>query len=310
MNKTPKKEAIKLSKLMAMTLGEDRFPVDVAMLAKEISRNNPDPIDKVVGSDLPGCEGMLRPHSKRPAWHIVYSNDPKYSGRNRFTMAHELAHYQLHRPVLTEQNYKKGKLDRKALFQCQPMQQEAWKKAERNREEEADTFASFLLMPIDDYRAQVSGQGMSVDLLEHVTNRYGVSLTAAVRKWIEFTDTRAVMVVSRDGFALWGRASKAALVSGIFISSGMPLPELVTSEIDNSKPGFLSRTPLERPKGVWYFSQKSEPVQELTLRSEFLDMSITILQFQKTHFSDFDEAPHDWDAFDQFTSSDQFATRK
>lgn len=300
MKRAPQKEAIRLSTLLKMTLGEDRFPVDVALLAREISKNNPDPIDKVVGGDLPGFEGMLRPHSKRPAWHIVYNDDPRYDGRNRFTMAHELGHYQLHRPVLTEQNYRSGALDTDTLFQCKPMQSNAWRESEQQREEEADTFASFLLMPIDDYRAQVSGQNMSAEMLDHVTDRYGVSLTAAALKWIDFTDTRAAMVVSRDGFALWGRASKSAYKSGIFVRSGMALPELVTREIDSSSRGFLSDTPVERPKGVWFFSRGSETLQELTLRSEFLDISISILQFQATPFLTTDEDPSDWDTVDQF----------
>ncbi|MGH1467214.1 MAG: ImmA/IrrE family metallo-endopeptidase [Cognatishimia sp.] len=308
MKKTPRKEAIRLSRLLELGLGEDRFPVDVALLAKEISRNNPDPIDKVIGGDLPGCEGMLRPHSKRPAWHIVYNDNPKYEGRNRFTMTHELAHYQLHRPVLSERYYKTGNLDTDALFQCKPLQSNTWNEADQEREQEADTFASFLLMPIDDYRTQTSGQSMSAELLAHVTNRYGVSLTAAVLKWIEFTEKRAAIVVSRDGFALWGRASKSAYENGIFVRSGMALPELVSAEIENSSRGFLTDTPIERPQGVWFFNSVSEPVLELTLRSEFLDISISILQFQRTHLSSSSEYPHEWDSFDQFNSNGRFKT--
>ncbi len=78
--KSPRKEAIRLSKLLEISLGSERFPVDVAALAKEVSRNYGDPIDKIVGDELPGFEGMLRPHKKRPAWHIVYSTNPQYRG--------------------------------------------------------------------------------------------------------------------------------------------------------------------------------------------------------------------------------------
>ncbi|MEM6834697.1 MAG: ImmA/IrrE family metallo-endopeptidase, partial [Pseudomonadota bacterium] len=289
--------------LLKMTLGEDRFPIDVASLAKEISRNNPDPIDKIAGVDFPGFEGMLRPNSSKPAWHIVYNDDPKYAGRTRFTMAHELGHYQLHRPILTEDNYKSGTLESNALFECKPLCSNEWQEAEKKREEEADTFASFLLMPIDDYRAQVAGQSMSTELFNHITNRYGVSLTAAALKWIEFTDRQAVMLVSRSGYALWGRASKSAYKSGLFVRSGMALPELVTREIDNSSLGFLSNLPIERPRGIWTFSRGSEPVKELTIRSEFLDKAISILEFEKTHSSASHLDPPEWDTFDQFNRS-------
>ena len=51
------------------------------------------------------------------------------------------------------------------------------------REEEADTFASFLLMPLDDYRAQLDGEEITGNFFHHITERYGVSLIAACRKW-------------------------------------------------------------------------------------------------------------------------------
>ena len=72
------------------------------------------------------------------------------------------------------------------------------------RKQALGTFACHLLMPFDDYRAQLGDAEISGVLLTHITDRYGVSLTAAVRRWIEFTDKRAAIVVARDGFALWG----------------------------------------------------------------------------------------------------------
>lgn len=279
MKKTPQREAIRLTQLLQHVPEEERFPVDVQRLAKEVSQNNADPIDKIVGGDLPGFEGMLRPHQKRPGWHIVYNDDPKYSGRSRFTIAHEFGHYQLHRPKLSLADYRNGPPEKVATFQCKPLHADTWEQMDREREEEADTFASFLLMPIDDYRAQVRGHDMSPQLLEHVTDRYGVSLLAAIRKWVDFTERRTAMVVSRSGFALWGRASKPAFKTGIFIRKGMPIPDLVNLEIEASPPGFLSDLPIERPQGVWAFSRGSESVRELTIHSNSLDLAISVLEF-------------------------------
>ncbi len=180
--KSPRQEANRLSMMLRHVLGEDRFPVDVEALAREVSRNNADPIGKIVGGELPGFEGMLRPHRKRPEWHIVYNDDPRYRGRVRFTIAHEFGHYQLHRPVLSDRDYKSGTLQRDCDFQCKPLLPNAWQEAERQREEEADTFASYLLMPLDDYREQVNGEEMTVDLLNHITDRYGVSATMLAKE--------------------------------------------------------------------------------------------------------------------------------
>ena len=302
--KSPQNEANRLSTLLRHVLGEDRFPIDVEALAREVSQNNPDPIGKVVGGDLPGFEGMLRPHSKRPEWHIVYNEDPRYRGRVRFTIAHEFGHYQLHRPTLTDGDYANGSLQLDTGFNCKPLRSNSWQDEERQREEEADTFASFLLMPLDDYRAQVDGQEMTVDLLNHVTDRYGVSLIAACRKWIDFTEKRAAMVVAREDIALWGRASNAALKSGIFIRSGMKIPEEALAAIGADERGFTSDRPIARPEGVWRFSRGSESVRELAMVSEFLDMSLTILQFEDSvDFAEIaDEDP--WDTYDQFAAGD------
>ena len=140
--KSPQQEANRLSVMLRHVLGEGRFPVDVEALAREVSGNNEDPIGKIVGDDLPGFEGMLRPHRKRPEWHIIYNDDPRYRGRVRFTIAHEFGHYQLHRLLLTSRDYATGTLEGEHDFQCKPLRPSTWRDAERQREEEADTFAS------------------------------------------------------------------------------------------------------------------------------------------------------------------------
>jgi len=300
--KFPQKEANRLSIMLREVLGDDRFPVDVEALAREVSKNNEDPIGKIVGGDLPGFEGMLRPSMKRPGWHIVYNDDPRYKGRVRFTIAHEFGHYQLHRSPLRANDYEHGMLGRDCGFECSPLRSNSWQESERRREEEADTFASFLLMPLDDYRKQVDGQEMTADLLKHIIDRYGVSLTAACRKWIDFTDRRAAMIVARDGFALWGRASKSAFESGIFIRSGMPIPDEAFASASPCSTGFTSNTPIMRPSGVWSFSRGSEPVKELAMVSEFLDISITILQFDACAQAAGQEEEEPEDAFDKLRS--------
>ena len=302
----PQKEAIRLSNMLRHVLGKERFPVDVAALAKEVSKNNVDPIEKIVGGNLPGFEGMLRRHRKRPEWHIIYNEHPRYKGRVRFTVAHEFGHYQLHRPQLIQDDYDDGELQKSCSFECKPLHANAWQEAERKREEEADTFASFLLMPLDDYREQVAGHEMTGGLLKHVTNRYGVSLTAACLKWIDFTESRAAMIVSRDGFSLWGRASKSALKSGVYVKTGMPIPDNALAVTKAVGSGFVNAAPVDQPSGIWSFSDISEPVRELAMVSEFLDISITILQFDAVVNIAEIEEEEPWDAFDQFNAGGQF----
>jgi hypothetical protein len=53
---------------------------------------------------------------------------------------------------------------------------------------------------MDDFRRQVDGRAIDLDLLGLCADRYGVSLTAAILKWLEITPELAVLVVSCDGF--------------------------------------------------------------------------------------------------------------
>ncbi len=175
-----------------------------------------------------------------------------------------------------------------------------WKEDQKKREEEADVFASYLLMPINDYREQVAGQGITLDLLRHVTKRYSVSLTAAVRKWIEFTDKRAAMVVARDGFALWGRASKEAYKSGIFIPSGMPIPDGSAAARGPEDRNGERNHPISLPQGVWRFPRTDEPVRELAIFSNRLAQSISVLLFDDAPAIASAEEPSEWDTYDQF----------
>lgn len=300
--KSPRRAANDLTVLLRTVLGEDRFPVDVEALALEVSRNHEDPITAVKAVDIDDFEGMLRARRKKPGWHILYSTQPRYRGRERFTLAHEFGHYMLHRRPLMADHYRDGELPDGFDFECLPLQANHWKDAEKEREEEADTFASYLLMPIDDYRDQVGGQEMSRSLLGHVTDRYGVSLLAAVRKWIEFTDSRAAMVVARDGFALWGRASSAAYKTGVFIRSGMPIPDGSIAAIGPGAQQTEFDRPIALPAGVWTFSRGSEPVRELAIFSERLGMSVSLLQFDKDSWVGEIDDEEPWDTYDQFVA--------
>ena len=156
--KSPRRAANDLTVLLRTVLGEDRFPVDVEALAREVSRNHEDPITTIQGVNIAGFEGMLRARRKKPGWRILYSTQPRYRGRERFTLANEFGHYMLHRRLLTADDYVKGKLAEDLDFECLPLQADQWKAAEKQREEEADTFWGVLpLAPNASSRSRSSG---------------------------------------------------------------------------------------------------------------------------------------------------------
>ena len=192
---TPQAWAIRISKILAAALGEDRFPIEVAKVATEISLNLfPDePITRIRGDRLNSIEGALvRAPTGRNGWGILFNKNIKSPGRINFTLAHEFGHYLLHR-----MSYPDG-------FHCASEDMVRWGTEYGQVEHEANVFASFLLMPLDDFRRQIAPSKVpDMEALASCADRYQVSLTAAALKWLSYTRRRSVLVVSRDGYVLW-----------------------------------------------------------------------------------------------------------
>lgn len=93
---TPGAWANYLSKLW----GRDRFPIDVELIARDISSRQADPIVKIAGGELDGFEGGL--FLRKKGWYVLYNNQVQSNGRINFTIAHELGHYLLHRNLQEE----------------------------------------------------------------------------------------------------------------------------------------------------------------------------------------------------------------
>ena len=70
--KKPMAEANRISTMLSMVLGAERFPVKVDELAVEYSRQcfADSPIDKVQGEDLDGFDGLLKANKARSKWLI------------------------------------------------------------------------------------------------------------------------------------------------------------------------------------------------------------------------------------------------
>lgn len=142
-------------------------------------------------------------------------------------------------------------------------------------EKEADTFAAYLLMPFHDFRDRISpNHKPTLDELAACASRYGVSLTAVILRWLEYTKRRSLFVVSREGFALWSKASDAAFKSERFLRTRSttcelpPLARCITGPMDD-----VARNGVHHPSGVWF----DEPVEEISIASEDIDMVLTLL---------------------------------
>jgi hypothetical protein len=263
---SPRSWAGQLSRVLNVALPEPaRFPVDVASLAREYTANvfPKDPIRRVEGAPLPGFEGaLIRIPAGAGGWGIAYNSNIRSPGRIRFTLAHELGHYLVHR-----QDYPNG-------INCSERDVMSGIQSLRNIEREADQFAADLLMPFDDYRRQIAARDIpDLDIISACADRYGVSFVAAALRWIAYTERRAILAVSRDGFLLWTRSSESAYKTGAFFRTANDVVELPVGSLAALGISDDSRAGKVHPPGVWV----NEEVREMTIYSEQYDIVVSLL---------------------------------
>jgi len=266
----PLRWANRVTRILNTVFGEERFPVKVADVARELSQQlfPEDPISLVKGASLPGFEGALYPDpSGKKGWAILYNTDIASPGRVNFTLAHEFGHYLVHR------------LDHPEGLQCSQQDMVRWDSAYRQLEQQANQFAAGLLMPLDDFRRQIDDHAKpGLDDISGCADRYEVSLIAAILRWLEYTTRRAVLVVSRDGFILWARSSKRALKTGAFFRTAgqppIPVPDCALPMKRDTLDG--SKGSIPHDAGVWF----KEPCEELALFSDQYDFTISLLHLE------------------------------
>jgi len=246
--------------------GVARFPVDVKVLALGCAQlfKWPDPITSVEAANIRGFEGALLPSDERKRWLLLYNASMRSPGRIRFTQAHELAHYILHR-------------SERQSFECTQEDMLNWSVDDQDIEGQADEFASYLLMPLNDYRLQVSGT-VDLDVMGHCADRYGVSLTAAILKWLSYTDEKALIIMSTDGYMNWAWSSQPAFKAGAFFRTrgqtiAVPAGSITADDAISSE-----RHGVDVPATVWF--PHAEPqlyLREMKLYSEHYDSVVTLL---------------------------------
>jgi hypothetical protein len=117
-------------------------------------------------------------------------------------------------------------------------------------------------------------------------------------RWLEYTDRRAVLVVSRDGGAIWSKASDAAFKSGRFIRAAkqtfmLPTASLAArDQFDGS-----GRATGTHPPGIWF----PEVTEEISVRSNRYDLTLTLLHLPKEYRYQPSTEPELMDTFEKFS---------
>ena len=163
----------------------------------------------IYSQKLDSIEGALIKSENSNEWSLLYNSNIVNTGRQNFTIAHELGHYLCHRSLQNS-------------FNCGDKE---FYQSSLELEKDANIFASYLLMPIDDFKVEIEGQIIDFDIFKHCADKYQTSLIATIIKWLEFTTEYGVFIVSVDDFVLWSRSSNSIYKKGIYFKSGTELPK-------------------------------------------------------------------------------------
>ena len=194
---------------------------------------------------LASCEGMLARNPNDAAeWGIFY-NSHASAQRQRFTIAHELGHFVLHR-------------SQGPNFSCD--KESIYSGADRMRsiEREADDFASNLLIPGDLLRDAISDRRIDLHHLSNLAKRFQVSFESLCIRFVKFTPQRAILVYWDNGFAKYEWRSSSAQKTGARIwrtdDPQEPLPETLAADPDIAQ----EWNGVDMPADVWCPEEPSD----------------------------------------------------
>ena len=250
---------------------------------------------------LKSCEGALvrNPHNETE-WGVFY-NPTSRPERQRFTIAHELGHFVLHRAT-------------QSVFNCDKGSIYAGTDGLRQIEREADDFASNLLMPGNLLRQKIEGQEIDFRLLGKLAKEFGVSLEAMCIRFIKYTDLRAVLVYWDHGYMKYQWRSQSAIRTKVRLrqSSDPQEPPRNSLAADNDITQELDG--LEMSADVWC---PSEPIdirlREMKHTYREANRVLSLLMLESAAPQPFirsgweDEQLHD--SFDRFVDSGQLPVR-
>lgn len=288
---SPQKVAIRLSQILNITKGDNHFPVDVTELALSYSKStclsNDDCLIAIQGADLSNdVDGILE--KTREGWVIIYNNSIKYSGRINFTITHEFGHYLLHR-----NKYPNGLKCTKVDIYNDSIK--------KTVETDANIFASYLLMPLDDFRKQSKLYSFSPALFENLAKRYNTSLTATILKWIDMTDKKAMAIFSDNGFIEWKKQSNALYKTRLISAKKSFTPEEIPTNSVTHKL-FYAKNDSNYEKnqnGVW--CKEGITTQEIAFVSPELEFAITVVLFNDDVTYSEEDENSEYDCYDKFS---------
>ncbi|GJL59728.1 MAG: hypothetical protein NPIRA03_25850 [Nitrospirales bacterium] len=142
---------------------------------------------------LEGCEGRLV--RKGNCGIITVNTNTREVGKKRFTIGHELGHFELH-----------GK--KNSSFICSKKDVQPLGSFNVSPETEANEFAAELLMPEDMFKPQCAQTSPSLNHIQSLAYDFQTTLTATALRYIQYCPYRCAIVVSKENKIKWAKESE------------------------------------------------------------------------------------------------------
>lgn len=206
---------------------------------------------------------------------IVVSPNNSYETRTRFSIAHELGHFEMHRDVVS-------------TISCTQAALNEWfgKLAHQRREADANEFASELLMPEQFIKKYLNVSRPNLDLIESVANDYDCSLIAVARRLIDLTDEACALVFFKEGRVSFHLPSKLFKQQYYWIAPGPLSSETYAYESNKNGNGNRSMSMVDAMSWIDTSDMEDWKVQKLVDKTILeqarffprLKMGISLLQ--------------------------------
>lgn len=246
-------------------------------------------------------EGALVRNSDNHAEWGIFVNPKARPVRKRFTFAHELGHFVLHRATQWS-------------FNCDQESVHTGIETLKQIEREADEFAGNLLMPGDMLRDRIDGKRIDFRLLGALAKEFDVSLESMCIRLIKYTEQRAVLVHWDHGFEKYQWRSAEARKTRVRLKR--------TGDPQEPPPGTLAADAeiaqewdgVEMPANAWCSSEADE-ITLRELKHTYTDgnrvLSLLMLESAppRAYFRTGWEDEETRDTFDRFIDSGQLPVR-
>lgn len=197
---------------------------------------------------LEGCDGRLIKKGRHGI--ISVRADTAEMGKKRFTIAHELGHFELH--------------DQSAdLIMCSGEDVDQWAARGTPTEVEANIFAVELLMPEDMFKPRCQNVQPRVEVIQTLADDFRAGLTATAFRYITFCPFRCAIVLSRNN-----KIERAKWTEDF----GYVVPRHWKLDVHSIAAEFfahnrVSPEPFRVPASAWLDSEKLSPRATVTEQS-------------------------------------------